>query len=113
MHAMLSIVYDNKLHLAPIGRTPQRILDLGAGSGIWCIEMGDMYPSADLTGVDLSANLPEWVPPNVHFEVDNQLLRILRLEHLTDPLLRLRISKSPGPFLTHSITSTRDTWSAR
>lgn len=73
MHAMFSIVYDNKLHLAPIGSTPQRILDLGAGSGIWCIEMGDMYPSADILGVDLSANMPEWVPPNVHFEVEDEI----------------------------------------
>lgn len=75
MHAMLSIVYGNKLHLAPIGSTPQRILDLGAGSGIWCIEMGDMYPSADILGVDLSANMPEWVPPNVHFEVEDEIDR--------------------------------------
>ena len=89
MHAMMSMVYDGKLHLAPIGATPQRILDVGArfhptfsltaqtealkvtnlgtGSGIWCIEMGDLYPSAEITGVDLSANMPEWVPPNVRF----------------------------------------------
>lgn len=70
----MSIVYDNKPHLAPIGLTPQRILDLGTGSGIWCIEMGDLYPSAEVTGVDLSANMPNWVPPNVHFEVSVDLL---------------------------------------
>jgi tRNA1(Val) A37 N6-methylase TrmN6 len=73
MHAMMSIIYENKLHFAPIGHTPQRILDLGAGSGIWCIDMGDEYPSADITGVDLSANMPQWVPPNVHFEVEDEL----------------------------------------
>jgi hypothetical protein len=71
---MMSIVYDNKLHLAPIGLTLQSILDLGTGSGIWCIEMGDLYPSAEVTGVDLSANMPNWVPPNVHFEVGVNLL---------------------------------------
>jgi cyclopropane fatty-acyl-phospholipid synthase-like methyltransferase len=71
---MMSIVYDNKLHLAPIGLTPQSILDLGTGSGIWCIEMGDLYPSAEVTGVDLSANMPNWVPPNVSFEVSVNLL---------------------------------------
>ena len=74
MHAMMSIVYDNKPHFAPIGLTPQRILDLGTGSGIWCIEMGDLYPSAEVIGVDLSANMPNWVPPNVHFEVSVNLL---------------------------------------
>jgi cyclopropane fatty-acyl-phospholipid synthase-like methyltransferase len=74
MHAMMSIVYDNQLHLAPIGPTPQSILDLGTGSGIWCIEMGELYPSAEVTGVDLSANMPNWVPPNVSFEVSVNLL---------------------------------------
>jgi ubiquinone/menaquinone biosynthesis C-methylase UbiE len=29
-----------KLHLAPIGDHPQRILDIGCGTGIWAIEMG-------------------------------------------------------------------------
>ena len=71
MHEMLSIVYDGNLYFAPIGETPGRCLDIGAGSGIWCIEMGDKFPSADITGVDLSANLPSWVPPNVHFEIED------------------------------------------
>ena len=31
--------------------------------------MGELYPSAEVTGVDLSANMPIWVPPNVNFEV--------------------------------------------
>lgn len=84
MHGMMSIIYDNKLHHAPIGRTPQSILDLGTGSGIWCIEMGELYPSAEVTGVDLSANMPNWVPPNVHFEVSfNLLLASIYLSRLT------------------------------
>jgi ubiquinone/menaquinone biosynthesis C-methylase UbiE len=32
-----------ELHLAPIGENPQRILDLGTGTGIWAIDMGDPY----------------------------------------------------------------------
>lgn len=48
-----------------------RILDLGTGTGIWCVEMGDQYPSADIVGVDLSPHQPDWVPPNVRFEVDD------------------------------------------
>ncbi len=33
--------------------------------------MGDQYPSANITGVDLSPIQPEWVPPNVKFMVDD------------------------------------------
>ena len=32
-----------ELHLAPIGENPQRILDLGTGTGIWAIDMGNPY----------------------------------------------------------------------
>lgn len=39
-HHMTNLVLGGKLHLAPIGKTPQRILDIGTGTGIWAIEMG-------------------------------------------------------------------------
>ncbi|MCJ1256665.1 hypothetical protein MMC24_004489 [Lignoscripta atroalba] len=49
-----------KLFLAPI-KDPKRILDIGTGTGIWAMEMGN----------DLSPIQPRWVPPNVRFEVDD------------------------------------------
>lgn len=70
MHAMMYIIYSGKLHLAPL-TTPQRVLDIGAGSGIWCIDFAEAFPSAEVLGVDLSANMPTFVPPNVRFEVDD------------------------------------------
>lgn len=33
--------------------------------------MGDLYPSAEFLGNDLSPIQPSWVPPNVKFEVDD------------------------------------------
>lgn len=33
--------------------------------------MGDLYPSSNILGVDLSPIQPEWVPPNVKFMVDD------------------------------------------
>ncbi|EXJ82372.1 hypothetical protein A1O3_06185 [Capronia epimyces CBS 606.96] len=56
--------------LAPLSN-PGRILDLGTGTGIWAIEMGDQFPDADVLGVDLSPIQPNAVPPNVKFEVDD------------------------------------------
>ena len=58
------------LHLAPIG-TPQSILDIGTGTGVWAIEMADQYPSAAVLGTDLSPVQATWVPPNVKFEIDD------------------------------------------
>ena len=71
MHELFSILKDGKLHHAPIGGAPQRILDLGVGTGIWANEMGDLYPSAEIIGVDISANMPIYVSPNVRFEIDD------------------------------------------
>ncbi|KAI1392311.1 S-adenosyl-L-methionine-dependent methyltransferase [Hypoxylon trugodes] len=69
-HAMVKLLCQ-KLHFAPIGDDPQEIMDVGTGTGIWAIEMGDEYPSANILGVDLSPIQPEWVPPNVRFMVDD------------------------------------------
>ncbi|KAF2870304.1 S-adenosyl-L-methionine-dependent methyltransferase [Massariosphaeria phaeospora] len=70
-HHILTLSLDGELHLAPIGDNPQRILDLGTGTGIWAIDMGDKYPSADVLGNDISPIQPSLVPPNVRFEVDD------------------------------------------
>lgn len=74
---MFSIVHNSRLHLAPISPSASssgedyRILDLGAGTGIWCIDMGDAYPLTSILGVDISASAPTFVPPNVRFEIDD------------------------------------------
>ena len=33
--------------------------------------VGDLFPSSNILGVDLSPIQPEWVPPNVRFMVDD------------------------------------------
>ncbi|KAK4497349.1 hypothetical protein PRZ48_011800 [Zasmidium cellare] len=50
---------------------PKRILDVGTGTGIWAMEMGDLFPYAEIHGTDLSPVQPSWVPPNVKFEIDD------------------------------------------
>ena len=40
MGHMFKLVLDGNLFLAPIGNNPQRVLDLGCGTGLWAIEMG-------------------------------------------------------------------------
>lgn len=71
MHKLVEVSLGGKLNLAPIPAHPQRILDIGTGTGLWAIEMGDKYPKAEILGNDLSPIQPRWVPPNVRFEVDD------------------------------------------
>ncbi|TKW49507.1 hypothetical protein CTA1_1332 [Colletotrichum tanaceti] len=71
LHAMMLEATDGRLYFAPIGDGPQKIIDLGTGTGIWAIEMGDLFPSAEIHGLDLSPIQPVWVPSNVKFLVDD------------------------------------------
>ncbi|GAE00281.1 methyltransferase, putative [Paecilomyces variotii No. 5] len=70
MHEMILTLMDRKLYLAPIA-TPSYTLDLGTGTGLWAIDFADRFPSAEVTGVDLSPIQPSFVPPNVRFIVDD------------------------------------------
>ena len=57
---MIRITMGNKLFFAPIGEKPAKILDVGTGTGIWAIEMGDDYPDTEIVGTDLSPTQPSW-----------------------------------------------------
>ncbi|KAF2087558.1 methyltransferase family protein [Saccharata proteae CBS 121410] len=75
-HHMLRMMLHDKLYLAPIPESPQaghrrQVLDVGCGTGIWCIDFADDHPSAEVTGIDLSPIQPTFAPPNCHFEIDD------------------------------------------
>ncbi|KAH0612473.1 uncharacterized protein H6S33_008853 [Morchella sextelata] len=71
LHHTYLVMMDDELTLAPIDPNPRKILDVGTGTGIWAIDMGERYPSAEVIGTDLSPIQPSWVPPNVHFQIDD------------------------------------------
>ncbi|KAI1074841.1 S-adenosyl-L-methionine-dependent methyltransferase [Whalleya microplaca] len=60
-----------KYFFSPIGDYPQKIIDLGTGTGAWAIEVAEMFPSAEVVGCDLSPIQPLWVPSNVTFIIDD------------------------------------------
>ncbi|KAJ8062656.1 hypothetical protein OCU04_009178 [Sclerotinia nivalis] len=70
LHHVFNLVLDGKLYLAPI-EDPQRVLDVGTGTGIWAIDFADQYPSSHVVGCDLSPIQPGWIPPNLEFEIDD------------------------------------------
>lgn len=70
-HHITMLITKGQLHLAPIDPNPQKILDIGTGTGIWAIDMADTYPSAKVIATDLSPIQPVWVPPNLVFEIDD------------------------------------------
>src|SRR5947209_1091117 len=66
-HHVFCLVLDGELFRAPITKNPQRVLDMGTGTGFWAMEFADQFPSAVVLGNDLSPIQPSWVPPNCSF----------------------------------------------
>ena len=67
---LFSLTPEGKLYLAPLNlSTLHNVLDIGTGTGIWAIDFADLHPQAKITGTDLSAVQPKYVPSNLQFEI--------------------------------------------
>ena len=64
------MVLDSNLYFAPL-HNPERVLDIGTGTGIWAIDFADTHPSSHVVGNDLSPIQPGYTPPNLEFVVDD------------------------------------------
>ncbi|KAI5777399.1 UMTA methyltransferase family protein, partial [Geopyxis carbonaria] len=79
-HHLFRMRLDGELFIAPV-KDPQRVLDIGTGTGVWAVDMAEEYPNAEacsspplcppITGNDLSPIQPTWTWPNVNFEIDD------------------------------------------
>jgi hypothetical protein len=69
-HIVWSMSMEDHLLFAPMEH-PKAVLDIGTGTGIWVIDVADQYLEAFVTGIDLSAIQPLWIPRNCDFEVDD------------------------------------------
>ncbi|KAM4062786.1 methyltransferase [Hirsutella rhossiliensis] len=73
-HSLTIHLCDGNYFYAPCHERLERgahVLDLGTGTGKWCMEMADFYPKSRFHGMDLSPIQPDWVPENVEFFVDD------------------------------------------
>lgn len=52
-HEVLLGLLDGALHLAPVEGVPERVIDVGTGTGIWAMDAADKWPGADVVGTDL------------------------------------------------------------
>ena len=64
----LRLTYRNQLFFAPV-TSPQAILDVGTGTGIWAMDAADAHPEAVVIGIDLSPTQPNYAPPNLYYEI--------------------------------------------
>ncbi|KAL2126993.1 hypothetical protein VTI74DRAFT_11497 [Chaetomium olivicolor] len=70
-HHLFTMTLGGRLYLAPIRADPQRVLDLGTGTGIWAMDFADQHPSASVIATDLSPIQPSLVPPNLEVQIDD------------------------------------------
>ncbi|KZO98435.1 S-adenosyl-L-methionine-dependent methyltransferase [Calocera viscosa TUFC12733] len=68
VHRAIKEYLGNRVTLAPIEDllpAPKKILELGAGTGVWATDVANMFPDATVTAVDISFNNIRNPPRNV------------------------------------------------
>ncbi|KAK5129101.1 hypothetical protein LTR08_003921 [Meristemomyces frigidus] len=77
-HYILTATKAGALHNAPLpppaSNPALKILDVGCGSGIWCVQMAELYPAALVVGMDVSPIQPEAKPARVQWVVHDMEL---------------------------------------
>ncbi|EJU01928.1 S-adenosyl-L-methionine-dependent methyltransferase [Dacryopinax primogenitus] len=68
VHRAIKEYLGNRVTLAPLEDltpSPKNILELGAGTGVWAMDVANMFPNATVTAVDISFNNIRNPPRNV------------------------------------------------
>ncbi|KAJ4010932.1 hypothetical protein NW758_015221 [Fusarium oxysporum] len=62
-----------KICKTSIPSTYRRVLDIGTASGRWALDFADEHPGVEVTSIDLTPLAPNYVPPNLCFQVVKSL----------------------------------------
>ncbi|KAK0287686.1 hypothetical protein LTR35_004162 [Friedmanniomyces endolithicus] len=69
-HHLFRLTFGNRLYFSPV-KELKHALDIGAGTGLWAVELADAHPECEVIGIDLSPGQPTLVPPNLKFLIDD------------------------------------------
>ncbi|KAK3946829.1 S-adenosyl-L-methionine-dependent methyltransferase [Pseudoneurospora amorphoporcata] len=77
-HHGMTLALDDRLYTAPLSKDIKNALDVGTGtvfaqmtnSGAYS-DFADEFPTCNVVGTDISAIQPNWVPPNLQFDIDD------------------------------------------
>ncbi|KAK2000670.1 methyltransferase domain-containing protein [Colletotrichum falcatum] len=70
-HQLVKRLLDGDDYVSPIGNNPQKIMDVGTGTGLWAVDVADKFPSAHVIGVDISPIQNPYAPQNVEWRIDD------------------------------------------
>lgn len=70
LHEVFFYLLGQRLTTVPLDN-PQKILDIGTGTGEWAMAIADEYPEAEIIGTDIAKIQPTATPLNVFFEIDD------------------------------------------
>lgn len=70
LHHIFRMILGGDLYRSPLN-SPQNVLDIGTGTGIWALAFADENPHAEVLGTDLSPIQPTWTAPNCRFIIDD------------------------------------------
>jgi 2-polyprenyl-3-methyl-5-hydroxy-6-metoxy-1,4-benzoquinol methylase len=62
-HHLATLLIGGKVTTAPIGKNPQRILDVGCGTGIWSIDAGQLNQMSFKERISLTYFQVMSIPP--------------------------------------------------
>jgi len=56
-HHLFRLTFGNRLYFSPV-KELKHALDIGAGTGLWAVELADAHPECEVIGIDLSPGQP-------------------------------------------------------